>query len=348
MGFYLRTTLKAGPFRFNLSPSGVGVSAGVPGFRVGAEPRGNYIRVAGYGTSYFGGRATTGPSPQLQPTLPATNRPDEIAMRELSSTPVQHLIAAHPSELIHQIRKAAQRRPLWPWIAVAVGILTLLSAPYGLVLLVPGLPAVWWLRQRDVARRSVVVFYQVDDAPAAKYAYLTGSNGFESRIQRVWHVEAEGTLSTPYQQKINAGAGALIRRSTGALDMAGPPVLVTNIAVPSLHGKERSVYFLPDRLIVRHGRQYADIPYTAVNARAQPQRFIETEAPPTDAQCVGTTWQYTNKSGGPDRRFKHNRQLPVMLYGRLTLTSPEGLLMVWDFSRPDVAASLAEALDRMR
>ncbi|MGC4768680.1 hypothetical protein ACLQ25_06785 [Micromonospora sp. DT44] len=266
----------------------------------------------------------------------------------MSSTPVQHLIAAHPSELIHQIRKAAQRRPLWPWVAAAVAILALLSAPYGLVLLVPGLPLTWWLRQRDIARRSVVVFYQVDDAPAAKYSDFTASNGFISRIQRVWHVEAQGTLSNPYQRKVNAGAGALIRRSTGSLDLAGPPVLVTNIAVPSLHGKERSVYFLPDRLIVRHGRQYADLPYSAVNAHALPQRFIETEAPPTDAHCVGTTWQYANKSGGPDRRFKNNRQLPVMLYGRLTLTGPEGLLMVWDFSRPDVAASLAEALNRMR
>ncbi len=37
-----------------------------------------------------------------------------------------------------------------------------------------------------------------------------------------------------------------------------------------------------------------------------------------------------------------------MLYGRLTLTSPQGLLMVWDFSRPDVAESLAGALNRMR
>jgi DNA polymerase-3 subunit epsilon len=80
----------------------------------------------------------------------------------------------------------------------------------------------------------------------------------------------------------------------------------------------------------------------------QPQRFIESETPPSDARCVGTTWQYTNKSGGPDRRFKDNRQLPIMLYGRLTLTSPHGVLMVWDFSRPDVAESLAEALNRMR
>jgi hypothetical protein len=34
--FYLRKSLRAGPFRLNLSRSGIGLSVGVPGFRVGA------------------------------------------------------------------------------------------------------------------------------------------------------------------------------------------------------------------------------------------------------------------------------------------------------------------------
>jgi hypothetical protein len=348
MGFYLRTTLKAGPFRFTLSPSGLGVSAGVPGFRVGTGPRGNYIRVAGLGTTYFGGQT---PTPTARGGLPMTSPAplnDGVVMHELAGTPVQHLVAAHPSDLINQIQAAARRRLLWPWVTAAVALLALVAAPYGLVLLVPGVPFVLWLRQRDLARRSVVVFYQVEDAPATNYEHFTGSNGFVSRVQRVWQVEAQGALHTPYQQKVNAGANALTRRSDGSLDLAGPPMLVTNIAVPSVNGKDRSVYFLPDRVVVRHGNQYADLPYAAVRAHMQPQRFIESDAPPTDTQCVGTTWQYANKSGGPDRRFKNNRQLPIMLYGRLTLTTPQGLLMVWDFSRPDVAASLVDALNRMR
>ncbi|MEW2477922.1 DUF4236 domain-containing protein [Micromonospora gifhornensis] len=348
MGFYLRTSLKAGPFSFNLSPSGVGVSVGVPGFRAGTGPRGNYVRVAGLATTYFGGQARTPTSPGLPQPMPPATRNDEIVMQELSGAPVQHLVAAHPSDLIGQIQTAARRHLLWPWIAVSIAFLALISAPYGLLLLVPGLPAVWWLRQRDLARRSVVVFYQVDDMPAVKYERLTTSSSLVSRVQRVWHVEAEGALDTPYQRKVNAGAGALNRRSSATVDLAGPPVLVTNIAVPSLHGKARSIYFLPDRVIVRHGHQYAGLPYAAVNAHAQAQRFIESGTPPTDAPCVGTTWQYTNKSGGPDRRFKNNRQLPIMLYGRLTITSPAGLLMVWDFSQPNVAAEMAEALSRMR
>ncbi|WP_306204896.1 DUF4236 domain-containing protein [Actinoplanes sp. RD1] len=347
MGFYLRTSLRAGPFRFTLSPAGVGISAGVPGFRVGTGPRGNYVRVAGPGTSYFGGQMVKPAARQpLVPSHPAN--PHSVFMRELAGTPVQNLVAAHPSDLLQQIQAAARRKPLWPWITAVTVLIALASAPLGLLLLFLAAPGIWWIRQRDVARRSVVVFYQVEDAPAARYESFTGSNGFVSNVQRVWQVEAEGALHTTHQRKVNAGAGALIRRSAGRLDLAGPPVLVTNIAVPSIHGKDRSLFFLPDRVLVQHGKQFADVPYAAISAHMEAQRFIESDSPPTDAQCVGTTWRFVNKSGGPDRRFNNNRQLPIMLYGRLTLTTAQGLLMVWDFSRPDVAASLADAVNRMR
>ncbi len=39
MGLYIRKSVRVGPFRFNLSKSGVGVSAGVKGFRVGVSPK---------------------------------------------------------------------------------------------------------------------------------------------------------------------------------------------------------------------------------------------------------------------------------------------------------------------
>jgi DNA polymerase-3 subunit epsilon len=253
--------------------------------------------------------------------------------------------------VISQMQTAAHRTRLWPIAAAAIILLALITAlvttPYGLVLLLLGLPAVLWLRQRDIARRSVVVFYQVDDDPAIRFDHLATTDGFTSRVQRVWHVEAQGNLTNPYQQKVNAGASSLIRRSAASLNLDGPPVLVTNIAVPSLQGKNRSVYFLPDRVLIRQGKNYAEVPYAALHATAYPQRFIEEESPPGDSQIVGSTWRYANVKGGPDRRFKNNRQLPIMLYGRLTLSSQAGLLMVWDFSRPDVAASLAEALTRM-
>ncbi|QOK83482.1 DUF4236 domain-containing protein [Ralstonia solanacearum] len=45
MGFYVRQSVKVGPLRFNFSKSGVGVSTGVKGIRIGTGPRGNYIHM---------------------------------------------------------------------------------------------------------------------------------------------------------------------------------------------------------------------------------------------------------------------------------------------------------------
>ena len=40
MRFYYRKSVNFGPFRVNLSKSGLGGSVGVPGFRTGVSPRG--------------------------------------------------------------------------------------------------------------------------------------------------------------------------------------------------------------------------------------------------------------------------------------------------------------------
>jgi hypothetical protein len=55
MGFIFRKSVKAGPFRLNFSKTGIGVSAGVPGFRVTQSSTGRRyttFNVPGSGMSY--------------------------------------------------------------------------------------------------------------------------------------------------------------------------------------------------------------------------------------------------------------------------------------------------------
>jgi S-DNA-T family DNA segregation ATPase FtsK/SpoIIIE len=52
VSFSFRKSLKVGPFRVNFSKSGIGLSTGVKGFRVGTGPRGNYMS-AGRGGLYY-------------------------------------------------------------------------------------------------------------------------------------------------------------------------------------------------------------------------------------------------------------------------------------------------------
>lgn len=61
MGFYIRKSFRAGPIRLNLSKSGLGLSAGVTGLRVGTGPRGAYVH-GGRGGLYYRKYAGSGRS----------------------------------------------------------------------------------------------------------------------------------------------------------------------------------------------------------------------------------------------------------------------------------------------
>lgn len=73
MGTYLRKSVKVGGLRFNLSSSGVGVSAGVKGLRVGVSGNGKTYVSGGSNGIYF--RETVGNSNSVSSGTNAT-RPD--------------------------------------------------------------------------------------------------------------------------------------------------------------------------------------------------------------------------------------------------------------------------------
>ena len=53
MGFYIRKSFRLGPIRFNLSKSGVGLSAGVRGARIGVNARRKRYIHLGRGGIYY-------------------------------------------------------------------------------------------------------------------------------------------------------------------------------------------------------------------------------------------------------------------------------------------------------
>lgn len=61
MGFYIRKSFKLGPLRFNLSKSGVGMSAGVKGARVGINAKGKKYVHVGRGGIYYRQSLEDGP-----------------------------------------------------------------------------------------------------------------------------------------------------------------------------------------------------------------------------------------------------------------------------------------------
>jgi hypothetical protein len=166
---------------------------------------------------------------------------------------------------------------------------------------------------------------------------LGASNG-------LWRVDASGRVQTTYQYKVNAGASTIVSRSKAKTSLKPPSILATNIAVPSISSGNATLLFLPDRLLVKNGKIFSDVPYADLSLAANPLRFTESGRRPSDSRQVDTTWQYVNVRGGPDRRFKDNRQYPVMLYGELAVTNASGLHWQLQCSRPDATGNFDSVL----
>ncbi|MGW4529555.1 DUF2510 domain-containing protein [Nocardia sp. NPDC004340] len=347
MGFYLGKSLRAGPFRFNLSTAGVGVSVGVPGFRLGTGPRGNYVSVGAggirYRTSIGAGTAGT-PGPAVSPSGVMSQR--SAPLTDLSGASAESLVPTGGDDLVRQLDIAARR---WRWSLIAtfiVVIVGLATFPFGLIAGAVALPAIWWLAQFDQGRRNVVVFYDVEGASATWFESLVTDAQAMAQAQKLWRLQTSRQLTGNHQRKTNALAGSLVQRSSLTLTFTQPKHLITNVVVPTLTCGRDALYLLPDRVLVRSGSAFSDIAYSRLCLNWSASRFIENSAPPRDARQVDTRWQYSNLNGGPDRRFKNNRRLPVMLYDELSLTTQEGLSWILQSSKPDSARQLGNTLER--
>jgi tellurite resistance protein len=158
----------------------------------------------------------------------------------------------------------------------------------------------------------------------------------------LWHIFWQAATS---DWKRNAGASYLTRRTRVSCSAGGIPGIVSNIEPWSVVAGPQKLMFLPDRLLVREGRRLAGVPYEKLRATASATRFIETEGTPIDTRQVDRTWRYVNKSGGPDRRFNNNRELPVVEYGQLVLESDSGVQVIFNLSRAEAARRTAQAID---
>lgn len=84
MGWFFRKSVKFGPLRFNLSKSGLGLSAGVRGARISMGPRGTYVNAGLKGLYY---RQKIGGSRSARNTSYPTQQIPQAVVEQLPSYP---------------------------------------------------------------------------------------------------------------------------------------------------------------------------------------------------------------------------------------------------------------------
>lgn len=234
------------------------------------------------------------------------------------------------------------------WIGIAVGILAGLATG-GMGLLLAGLALPGWAIGSwfDSYRRSTVLFYDLEGDAEDAYNRLT--NGFDGlrNCDGKWHIEAGGAVTNLTAWKRNAGASHLVKKKPTNLSYALPSVIKSNVTPPALHVGRQVLYFLPDVALIEDNGRLGAVSYAELDLRWQDSRFIEDGQVPRDARVVDHTWKHPNKNGGPDRRFRDNRQIPICLYEVLHFQSRTGINELVEFSQTGKAAAFADGCTRL-
>jgi hypothetical protein len=353
MGIYLRKSIGVGPLRFNLSKSGIGVSAGIKGLRLGAGPRGNYIHMGRNGLYYRKTISTPGKGENNRPdrinetpvieSYPTTHKP----LEEIESADVSSMVDSSSMELLEELNAKRKKSRLWPW-AFAILIILLLfliskNVPIWLLLvcIIVGVIAVVLVSIRDQMSKTVVMFYDFDEVLEKAYERLHEAANNLAQCNKIWHIESQGDV---IDRKYHAGASKLVQRKATTIQRSQPPYVKTNIDTIAIPVGRQTLHLFPDRVLVYDKDGVGAVGYRDLKIDVNTSKFIESEGVPTDAIIIDRTWKYVNKQGGPDKRFKDNVELPVCLYEEIDLTSHTGLNERLQLSKNNIGNLLVGAV----
>lgn len=127
MGLTFAKSGRFGAVRFNFSGSGIGMSVGVPGLRIGTGPRGAYISGGVGGFRYrSSGAATQGRrlavlSQPRKAGAAETPQPNIVETSEHDTACVLQLTDSSSDDLLRSMNEQRNKSPVWP-VASAIAV----------------------------------------------------------------------------------------------------------------------------------------------------------------------------------------------------------------------------------
>lgn len=339
MGLRFRKSINlGGGFRVNLSKSGVGYSWGGKGYRVTKTAKGKTrttASVPGTGISYtqeFGGKKKNGTSghsasPAHQQNVPVVDN-NHYDTQEIKNADAKTLVSEGLEEMLTSANKALG---LWKLNKAAFWVSFILGFGFPLFFLLTVACAVFYFYLKKNA--VIDIEYTFEDDQAKEVDERMQPLIKMAKSKKLWWISQSSKV---IDKKYAAGASSTIKREKCKASTKVPfPFTTNSIAVSFSSGKE-TILFMPDKLFVIQGSKIGALNYSDVTTSVHGQRFIERETVPSDAQIVDYTWQYVNKSGGPDKRFQNNKKIPICLYGEMEVRSVNGVNTDIMFSNPNI------------
>lgn len=331
MGFRYRKSISlGGGFRINISKSGVGYSWGTKGYRITKTAKGTIRRtvsIPGTGISFVDetGNANKkhASSQNPQQYKPAIDD-NHYDTQDIVNSTATNMVSEGLEDILSLARKALTANKI---SNIGIGISLILSFvnPIFILLLIGFIAFKIYVRTAGMIDLDYVIDTDQQKAITKQMKPMLRVTNSD----KVWRITQSSKV---INKKYSGGASNTVERVACQTAQTPPFPFKTNIPVASFKAKQEVLLFLPDKLFVIQGSKIGALNYSDISTSAHTTRFIESERVPKDAQVIDATWKYVNKSGGPDKRFKDNRKLPICLYGEIELKSTSGLNTVIMFS----------------
>jgi|GEM_PF-3301035 len=345
MGIYFKKSVNVGLLRFNFSKSGIGVSTGLPGLRIGTGPRGNYVHVGTHGLYYRGSL----PSGSYRPPTGNSSRSNGASSRG-RLTEIESEIVSSPSRLIDELNEKRRLFAFGPLI-VALSAITIgwlvefhvakwITGCVGIMLTLFSVATFWM----DQVRKSSVLQYELSSTMEEALDQLHSCLTNIGESDGIWQIRARGRV---YDPRYHAGGSQLVDRNRISIMDLHPPRMAVNVNTPAIQLRGLTLYFFPDRILVFSKGGVEAVDYGDLTITATRTKFIEEGIVPADTEVVDQTWQFVNNDGGPDRRFRDNRPLPICQYEEIWLNSESGLNEVLQVSRTGMGKELDTAIQKI-
>ncbi len=337
MGRRFRKSINlGGGFKINLSKSGIGYSWGGKGYRVTKTAKGRIrttVSTPGTGIPYVHetgmnnrGGLGRGVTSAHQPSVQSIDN-NHYDTQSIENNVATAMVSEGLEDMLVSASRALKLNKLSNigfWVTLILGF----GFPVLLIFTAMFLALKIYVKTKGI----IDLDYSIDDDQQPLVDERMNPMIKITESAKIWRIMQ---TSKVIDKKYTSGASTTVKQTVCKATIKTPFPFKANLQVASFKAGKETLLFLPDKLFIMQGSKIGALNYSDIISNAHTTHFIESEGVPKDSQVVGQTWKYVNKSGGPDKRFKDNRQLPICLYGELELSSTSGLNTVIMFSKAD-------------
>ena len=174
--------------------------------------------------------------------------------------------------------------------------------------------------------------------------YIELENSFSSlmRCEKIWDITSEEE-----NDEYKSSADIILSKEEVKIDIKNIEFIRSTYSALHFENKNGGdLYIFPTFIYVdsvNDDIEILDIRDMSISFKSTINLEYDEFDIPSDSKIIGTTWQYVNKKGGPDKRFSENYEISEVRYGELIIQSKSGFFEEYQFSNVEKAQNFYNA-----